>query len=845
MTDSIVNLVFKVAQSEHKNSIRALEELTKKALGLEEQNTEAGESALFIAQKLQELQGKAQIFGQLAEEAKAIAVNGDNAADALSNAARVSKGFKAAQEEVKKTRLELEQYIDSLQTAQVETQKLSREDRLDLADNELDQLNRRVGFGGDVQSNLGSLRGLAGTAGATGLASGLGVAGELAALAEELPRLKFAAQNMGDVIKLVATQIGFSGAGLIGALIGLGLALKVASDQSQEAREEVSQYFATQQELNEFLATAGQEDVERRIAETEASLAIAQANLEQVEATRDKVKSAIDDLENDDSGNAIARFGKDIIGNLGSGVLEGIGDISGGLFFGTFEELETQLDTSADKVSTLESELELLNAARTDETVLINQAALELEKQKNFQATALERQRQFQIDNLALIESANSEQLSERIAAIENERLATVALLNTLFTIPEPTAEITASIEGYKQQLVDLNVEQQNLTFSVIPLIEAREDETAAIEAQQAAMKDHVADLREQANIELEFTKFQRTATTDSIAQRIQDLEDEKAALESMLPELERLAPTSDDAAKALEDTNDRIQAINADLARTGGAGVSAARLNEERELAADLQSIEEDSAARILAIRQQTAQKEADLLKQLSAGLEDADRKAAEDRASAAEDYQDSLAEIERDGAQEREDILEQFSRSTNQAVKDRDAVAYKNAESKRDDDLSDLAQNLARQREELAQGYAEQLQDIQQALDRQRSSLQQRYQQQLFDLQQAQAQQIAAERSNAAQALAARQSAYQQELAQLQSFSTGGVTLITGFATGALQQLALFATNAQQIIASINGSVAAGIGGLSGQATGVSRTAAITEIVQQEVDRIFSGVF
>lgn len=114
------------------------------------------------------------------------------------------------------------------------------------AQDRFDDVSKQVALAGDFQSNLGALRGLADVAGAGGVGQGVGVAGEVIALLEELPRLKEAAAGLPSVVNAAAGALGTSTTGLIGTLGAAGIAVAAIAVASQIAlqRAEEARKFA-------------------------------------------------------------------------------------------------------------------------------------------------------------------------------------------------------------------------------------------------------------------------------------------------------------------------------------------------------------------------------------------------------------------------------------------------------------------------------------------------------------------------------------------------------------------------------------------------------------------------
>lgn len=148
------------------------------------------------------------------------------------------------------------------------------------ADN-FDEISRKVSLAGDVQSNLGSLAGLASTAGLGGVGQGIGSAGEIVALAEELPRLKAAVAGLPDVAKSAAAALGPAGLGVAAVLVAVAASAALFEQSLSGIKEEIEAATAANQ-------TYFQEG--RRLRTDEARQRLTELQ-EQLQAQRDELAS--------------------------------------------------------------------------------------------------------------------------------------------------------------------------------------------------------------------------------------------------------------------------------------------------------------------------------------------------------------------------------------------------------------------------------------------------------------------------------------------------------------------------------------------------------------------------
>jgi hypothetical protein len=443
------------------------------------------------------------------------------------------------------------------------------------------------------------------------------------------------------------------------------------------------------------------------------------------------------------------------------------------------------------------------------------------------------------------VTKGNQEQLDEALA--QNKFLADAnrerqkgyfadieALKQSGQEVPEV---LQAAFDATIQASSDLNREFIYLTETATPLVSVLEQTAKTIEGlesahstltsalgyQEDAVKNRIAQLKEQAQAEIEFGKFLKSASAESVQARIAALQEEAAALRTNLPELERMAKTSTSAAQEFAETTDRLSEIDAQLQKIGSQGVIAAIQHEQEQLTAEIIKIEAARDEKIAQIRAQAAQKELDLFQDLQRGLAEAVAEAQEERADAQRDYIEKSAEIEQDLARKRLDIQKKFGRSLEQAIDDRDALAANQAKQTRDDELEDAEDAAQEQRQTLEAEYQKQLETIDRELTKQQQTLQAKYAQQLNDLRQQTAQSISMEQQKAQQEISTRQQAYQQELALLQSFAQSGVTTISAFAQGSVASLVQFSSEAQTILAGFVAQASNILGGLIGSGSNV----------------------
>jgi hypothetical protein len=187
---------------------------------------------------------------------------------------------------LKKADKALEEIDEKAKRAAKSTAAVGDRGGVGAANERFDAVSRDVGLAGDIQSNLGAVSGLAGSAGLGGGA--IANAGEVVALVEELPRLKTALQGFPATISASAQALGTNSAGLIGSLGALGLAaaavgvaIKVAADEIGKAVNFFESAISAQVNAEELIASGGtvaeaEQQIEALRAQAEANRVVAQ-----------------------------------------------------------------------------------------------------------------------------------------------------------------------------------------------------------------------------------------------------------------------------------------------------------------------------------------------------------------------------------------------------------------------------------------------------------------------------------------------------------------------------------------------------------------------------------------
>ncbi len=148
-----------------------------------------------------------------------------------------------------------------------------------------DTVSRQVGLAGDIQSNLGALRGLTDIAGLGGVSGAIGGAGEVVALIEELPRLKTAISGLPATAQAAASALGtnVTTLGAFGvALAGVTVALELAKQMAEQTQVSTRALINTQQEYYDILAGGTVEDAKSALERAKQELESAKLQREEL-----------------------------------------------------------------------------------------------------------------------------------------------------------------------------------------------------------------------------------------------------------------------------------------------------------------------------------------------------------------------------------------------------------------------------------------------------------------------------------------------------------------------------------------------------------------------------------
>lgn len=407
-------------------------------------------------------------------------------------------------------------------------------------------------------------------------------------------------------------------AGAAGALLLAWGAAKKIIEQSAEATRE---YMAAHQQVAELVTSGTSEEIQNAIQANEQRVLAAQYE-------RDRLKDLIDAAEDLGGFKGALLDVNDALG-LNMGGIEDVKD--------RYKELGNEIDTTNGANRLLADALDSSGVAARDAAAA--EEALALERKKQAEAI-LAAQREVTNDQIQLAQRQrdwSAENVRSRLSDIEIERQARENEIARLRTLEGAGIDTAAAIEANQVAIRKLNTEEQNLLTTVLPLAQARAAEAAEAERLAASI----------------------TQTRDGLKDFLGALGD-----------------TAQQAADLAAKRKDLTEAFNEDTEK-----ISAQR---QRDATREAQDVERKRLKDQLDFQRQQAQADAQYYKDRAAALEDladVDREADADRLKELAEYNKESARLAEDHANRLEDIQRDLDRSSEDAIRDRDARAYASA--------------------------------------------------------------------------------------------------------------------------------------------------------------------
>ena len=341
-------------------------------------------------------------------------------------------------------------------------------------------------------------------------------------------------------------------------------------------------------------------------------------------------------------------------------------------------------------------------------------------------------------------------------------------------------------------------------------------------------VRERLAEIDSAIRFGTELNRLGRDGSVEQVASRIDGLNDERQAIEALLPELEALAGSNQEAADALANYQDKLSEIDGQINQL--ADLTPSLLREAltvlgNEFAEQVSEIEAERGDSLATLASDLADDLEDLNKDLASQFTDARKEELdavvdyqEEREEIEADHQKRMLEIEQSG---RDDIASAAGRLDAAGVRAAQKARAKQLDEAKDslveareqnnERLADVRENLAEERREILDNYNERRNDLIVASNAERQVIQRRYQDQINTATQAfniEAQQL----NQQANRLLQMQSSAQQ--AELSNKKSGYDAMVQGAQT--------FANSMRNIGNSLSSATKSRAGGTRGRGVG-----------------------
>jgi hypothetical protein len=348
----------------------------------------------------------------------------------------------------------------------------------------------------------------------------------------------------------------------------------------------------------------------------------------------------------------------------------------------------------------LNTEQEMLNGSVKTAVELREREQKGLEKFKELikgaidaRIKAIEGEVDVTIESARQIKSASAESIKDRLEEIKTERAAREAALPGLQAVAAVSEEGRDKLKEYQESLQKLKEEEYRLTNSVLPLVQAREDEEKAIEAQKQALRDRIDDLNKEVDIEVQTANQMKEASSESLKSRLDEIEVERKALQQRLVIMEALAGDDEESLRKVEEAKKKIAELNAEQGRISTTILPAVQAREAEKDAIDRtkEASEKyqdqlDKIADIETEIAQTRKEHEDDIRKTNADRAFQAKRDEEDfnrsRFKAVTDFNKGLAEDEVEHFKSRGKSIEDFNKESNEEQKDNDKARLKELE-------------------------------------------------------------------------------------------------------------------------------------------------------------------
>lgn len=388
----------------------------------------------------------------------------------------------------------------------------------------------------------------------------LGVSGtipDLLGSAEGLVRLKESITNLPQAAKAAIEAIGAGNVGMIGGIAAATLAIKLLADEANRVKEGARGQIDAQLEYFRLVSTGTTESLTKEKEAATERVKAAQAAADHAKLINDQLNKDID-ANLDPVSAAILRF------NTAIG--------TGG---GELKATQEALDEANKELEKAQAEEGLYVRALQNGNVAKNDAAEAEAKLAAARQQLTDQLADVQISTLLKASSLSSEAANKRLEDIRSEIQATQDFINSGTLSTEKTKELQDRITKLGQEMVTLNIE-------ILPLIQAREAEAAAIEYQKKQIEETAAAVK----------KFNEDIA--NIEQK--NLEARQAASERYY---DRTVAIAEAAAQAAENALRQLEQRRSDLARDlARAEIDAETERQRDELDAQIDFQREEAKA-------------------------------------------------------------------------------------------------------------------------------------------------------------------------------------------------------------------------------------------------------
>ncbi|GIV82096.1 MAG: hypothetical protein KatS3mg051_1450 [Anaerolineae bacterium] len=402
------------------------------------------------------------IYRFRADRAATAEVLRDNAriADTLADIERAAERVRGAYGELEST---------GVRAAQARIEALRTELRL---------AKEQADIYGDVGRRLIPLAGLTAGVGGAALSGRLMIAADILDSVEALKLMRaelpvFAAQLGIGRNELMA--LGAAGAALAVSLVAVKEVFGDIAEASNRVKGLVAGQIDAYRRFSDFMIDATSESLK---AEIEAVMKRDLADREyyaNIQALQARVQAALDE------GRGLNLEG------LAEGAIQ-LYEALGGNLTG-LKDLNAALNEAAASIESNRLYLQLLVDAYTEGATAANDAAAREREYRERQIAGLEAQMQRELEFQRLRQTATSQQIEERLAAIEQERAALQRLEAELAPLAAESEAAAQRLQQTRDRLAELGLEAQGLQQTVLPAVRAMEQWRSGIEAMRSGVQ--------------------------------------------------------------------------------------------------------------------------------------------------------------------------------------------------------------------------------------------------------------------------------------------------------------------------------------------------------------------